>query len=420
MLAAYLATGLFFMLLPGTLFGVAQLLKISASHAPSAADAGWVQAHGHAQIFGWLGTFILGIGYYAIPRLRSASWSPLAAWATYVLWTAGVTMRWAVGSWPWRWEILFPLSGVVELAAVVIFFAAVFLTRSRAEDQKWRTSITLIAAGGVGMALAVGLGAWQSFLVAGRGDAPLFPFEFNQRYLVLITWGFIVPFVWGFSTRWLPPLLGLRRTRRRLLIPALCVLAFGVVLALMAVPLPASIVLFVSAMLFVLALRLWEPSDREPKLRGVHASTPWFLRLAYVWLVIAALLAVVSASEPLPNGWAGASRHALTVGFFTVVVFAIGPRVLPSFLGIRAIWSPRLMAAVLLLANIGCTFRVVSQVLAYEGISQTAWSLLPVSALIEMVAVGGFVLNMMMTLTTGSRAELLEDLQGEAGLVVQN
>ncbi len=420
MLAAYLATGLFFMLLPGTLFGVAQLLTISASHTPAAADAGWVQAHGHAQIFGWLGTFILGIGYYAIPRLRSAAWSPLAAWSTYVLWTAGVTMRWAVGTWPWHWRILFPLSGALELAAVVVFCASVFLARSGAQDQKWRTSIIMITAGGCGMAVAGGLGAWQSFLVAGSGDAPLFSFEFNQRYLVLVTWGFIVPFIWGFSTRWLPPLLGLRKTLRSLLVPALAVLGIGVVTALTGAPLLASVLLLVSAMLFVLALRLWQPADREPKLRGVHASTPWFLRLAYGWLVVAALLAVASASEPLPNGWAGASRHALTVGFFTVVVFAIGPRVLPSFLGVGSIWSPRLMAAVLLLANVGCSLRVVSQVLAYEGISQTAWSLLPVSALIEMFAVGGFVLNMMMTFTTGSRAEFVEDLQGEAGLVVQS
>src|SRR5512141_2730569 len=119
MLMVYIVTGVAFMLLPGTLVGVLNLLKISASHMPKAATAGWIQAHGHAQIFGWLGTFILGIGYYAIPRLRLSAFSHVAAWTTYALWTIGVAMRWAVGTWPpAQWRVLFPLSGILELIAV--------------------------------------------------------------------------------------------------------------------------------------------------------------------------------------------------------------------------------------------------------------------------------------------------------------
>lgn len=60
-LITYVATGLAFMLLPGTLIGVVSLLTIAAKQTPGSADAAWIQAHGHAQIFGWLGTFILGI-----------------------------------------------------------------------------------------------------------------------------------------------------------------------------------------------------------------------------------------------------------------------------------------------------------------------------------------------------------------------
>src|SRR3954454_25132656 len=101
MLAVYVATGLAFMLLPGTFVGVLNLMKIASAHAATAVDASWVQAQSHAQLFGWLGTFI-------------------------------------------------------------------------------------------------------PFIVAIHGDAPVFPASFNQRYLVLVTW--------GFSSRWLPPLLGLKKT----------------------------------------------------------------------------------------------------------------------------------------------------------------------------------------------------------------
>src|SRR5215470_11612737 len=71
-LTSYIVAGLVFMLLPGTFLGVWNLITISSRRAAGTASAAWIQAHGHAQIFGWIGTFILGIGYYSIPKLRKA------------------------------------------------------------------------------------------------------------------------------------------------------------------------------------------------------------------------------------------------------------------------------------------------------------------------------------------------------------
>ena len=44
------------MLLPGTFLGVWNLFAISSRRAPDSISAAWVQAHGHAQIFGWIRT----------------------------------------------------------------------------------------------------------------------------------------------------------------------------------------------------------------------------------------------------------------------------------------------------------------------------------------------------------------------------
>jgi hypothetical protein len=41
--------------------------------------------------------------------------------------------------------------------------------------------------------------------------------------------------------------------------------------------------------------------------------------------------------------------------------------------------------------------RVSSEVLAYQGLLQSAWSWLPVSAVIEMIAVALFALNLFVT-----------------------
>ena len=76
LLMAYLITGLLFMVLPGTFLGVWSLFAISNAQSATSVPAAWIQAHGHAQLFGWIGSFILGIGFYSIPNLRRVSaWS---------------------------------------------------------------------------------------------------------------------------------------------------------------------------------------------------------------------------------------------------------------------------------------------------------------------------------------------------------
>ena len=106
-----------------------------------------------------------------------------------------------------------------------------------------------------------------------------------------------------------------------------------------------------------------------------------FIRLAYSWSIVAAILGTIAG-----RGFAGASRHALTVGFFAATAFTIGSRVLPAFFNVRRLWSTRVMKLSLLLLNLGCLLRVNSQILAYERFSTHAWGTLGFSALIEMTA----------------------------------
>jgi len=73
LLMTYISSGLVFMLLPGTFLGVWNLLQISGRESAGSISPAWLQAHGHAQVFGWIGSFILGIGFYSIPKLRGAT-----------------------------------------------------------------------------------------------------------------------------------------------------------------------------------------------------------------------------------------------------------------------------------------------------------------------------------------------------------
>ena len=122
MLRAWIVGGIFFMALPGTLLGFSNLMAISAHHGLAFLPPAWIEGHGHAQMFGWIGSFILGIGFYSQPAHgRSAVRIPLAC---FVLWTMGVAMRWLANIYQWHWRSLLPISAGFELIAVLLFLVA--------------------------------------------------------------------------------------------------------------------------------------------------------------------------------------------------------------------------------------------------------------------------------------------------------
>lgn len=401
MLMTYILTGIVFMLLPGTFLGVWNLISISRLQAAESITPGWIQAHGHAQIFGWVATFILGIGFYSIPKLRKlkpfAMWR---GWACWAVWSAGVLLRWSVSLWPYHWRLLMPLSAVLELGAFLLFFVTIGPAHSSpdAGRKPWEAWIYAVLAATTGLLVTLVVNLAETIQLARHGPSPAFPQGFDQRFLVVSTWGFLVPMVWGFSARWLPVFLGLRPLRARLLLAAIGANTVGVVAALAGQFAPAVFLLLAGGILAGNAIRFFEASERKPKVAGIHRSFPLFVRLAYVWLIVAGALGIWAEFNPGGgNGIWGASRHALTVGFIAAMVFSVGQRILPAFCGMRVLASPKLMLAGLALLMTGCTLRVGSEILAYQGYAEWAWNVLPASALIEMTAVTIFAVNLAWT-----------------------
>ncbi|HEX3104739.1 MAG TPA: NnrS family protein [Terriglobales bacterium] len=399
LLMTYIVTGVIFMLLPGTFLGVWNLIKISSREAAESISPAWIQAHGHAQLFGWVGTFILGIGFYSIPKLRKLK--PFALWQAWMcwgLWTIGVVIRWLSNIYPWHWRILVPLSAAMELVAFLLFFRAVASHRSSAGTPKpWEAWIFVVIAATLGLLASLVLNLSACIQLALNANSPAFPHEFDQRYLLVSTWGFLVPMVWGFSSRWLTVFMGLRPLRSVVLLVALALNTVGVIAGFIEHYVAAGVLLLAGAVTAIAAIRFFEPAARAPKTINVHRSFPLFIRIAYAWLLVAAALGIcASLMNDAPGVW-GASRHALTVGFIAAMIFCVGQRVLPSFCGMRILWSTRLMLIMLVLLMAGCTLRVVSELLAYQDYAKWAWNVLPVSALIELAAVVLFAINLITT-----------------------
>ena len=178
--------------------------------------------------------------------------------------------------------------------------------------------------------------------------------------------------VWGFSARWLPVFMGVRPLRNPFLLVALGLNTVGVVLGFLEYLSAAGILLLVGSATAVAAIPFVEPAAKPAKTVNVHRSFPVFVRIAYGWLLTAAALGIWAAGVGEAPGIWGASRHALAVGFIAAMIFSVGQRILPSFCGMRVLWSPRLMLMMLVLLMSGCTPRVASEILAYQDYAKWA------------------------------------------------
>ncbi len=405
MLRVWILSGLFFMALPGTLLGFSNLMAISAHHGMQQLPAAWMEGHGHAQMFGWIGSFILGIGYYSQPW-RDRKWLQMQS-ICFGLWTAGVALRWLANIYAWEWRVLFPVSAGFELIAVVLFLKAAsqhkMPTADRATAKKvgmepWMMSVMI---GTVGLTGGVAFNFVECVRLALGGTMESFPHALDQKYLVLIGWGFLVPMVWGFSARWLPAFLAISAADGKKLRLALGLDLAGAFFGLAGFSKVGTLLLAASTVTIFFALHLGQRPHGRAKVQGIHPSFPYFVRLAFLWLMVAGWMSLWAAIGDHHGGIWGASRHALTVGFAATMVFAMGPRILPHFTGVADIFSKRLMLVSLLLLTVGCFLRVSSEPLAYEGFLGFAWRVLPLSGVLELSAVLLFAWNLSATLLFG-------------------
>jgi hypothetical protein len=400
LMKAYALAGLFFMLLPGTFLGVWNLISISGRHGAAVSPA-WIQAHGHAQIFGWIGTFILGIGFYSIPKMTGGEvQSVWSGWAAWLFWSSGALLRWSTGIYHWHWRTVLPLSAVLELGAFLIFLRSVSRHRpdtSQPSGRKPPLWVISVLLGTLGFGIGLIMNLVAAVYVSLTAISPAFPAAFESRFLTLLLYAFIVPTIWGFSARWLPTFLGLKPIDETMLRFALGLNITGVVLTQAGLAHAAPWLLAMAAAASVYALHLLRPGERPAKNQGMHPSFSIFIRIGYIWLMLATGLGICAAYFDHSNGWTGASRHALTVGFIATMVFAVGQRILPAFAGMQILYSSRLMLICLLLLTVGCSLRVTGQVLAYESYWPLAWNALPWSAICELAAVTVFAANLVLT-----------------------
>jgi hypothetical protein len=254
----------------------------------------------------------------------------------------------------------------------------------------------------------------------------------NAAYLHAMSWGFLLAYVLGYSLRLLPIFVGLPTGETRVAWAALGLLTAGaaaeVAARLAGLPgAPPSVARWSSAAALtatvlgigcaIAALRLWSP--------GLSAGDPdalclrRFARTAYTWLVLAGAilfgLRLAEVFAPVTqlhqHAFGGASRHALTVGFVSLMIVGVAWRILPVFSGARRA-HPALVPVVFGLLLTGNTLRVFGQMAA--GVWGGAWhGVMGISGWLELTGVTLFALDVLRLLRGTPEHEELPDV-GEA------
>lgn len=369
------------------------------------------QAHGHLQLFGWAGLFVLGVALHFLPRLRG---TPLVG-ARLIPWLLGALvvslilralcqpmLTWSPAL---LWRVGLLASGVLEIAAVICVLWMLVLTAWRGPRPTMRPAYWSVLPFFVGVFCSLGAASIINLVntVQAAQGSGLVPPAGDTLNVTLGLFGFLVPMALAMSARSLPMYAGLDGFPRRVLWPMACAYFTGLLLLCLSVdggPLPTmaasiiagvgmlitggAVLLFVAIFLSLIRRRGRLPErvaklapspaalaqSYQKQVRREQANYGPFVGLvasAYLWAMLGALLLLIDGIGLLATGVVpvafDAIRHSFAIGFIALLICGIAPRMLPSFSG-RHILSPRLVSATLWLGNAAALLRVGSILLA--------------------------------------------------------
>lgn len=365
----------------GAVWGAVLLWQVARANSFTGVSIHAVNAHGHAQIFGWVGLFIMGFAYQAFPRMWGVRlFAPHMAVATFILMIFSLVLG-TVGTVQGEtWSLATPsvvIGGVMQSVASAIFAGQMWITFRRSAEPLSPAVGFMFAALVSFMAMSV-MSAWHAvaLIEAPSREALLLQISTYQAALRDVQiHGVALFMILGVSMRFFPGMFGIPHTPVRrgwtafvLLVFALCSeVTLGITsrlydsTVLAGLLLVSWIALAVGVALIVVPWKLWKP------LRIASRSNK-FVRTAYLWLAISLVMLLLlpvymmMREMAFSHAYYGALRHAITVGFVSMMIMGVAAKVVPTLNGIDtcrlgALWGP------FILVNTGCALRVVLQVL---------------------------------------------------------
>ena len=344
-------------------FGLGLWLLLARVWGVTLFGASWlalVQVHGVLQLFGFAGFFAMGIALHALPRFRGAGPPPAwLVWITYVATLGGLVLRSVaqpIPDLPARGSLLLVGDGLLVIGTLA--FSAAALGSLVTGRNPHRPDELVIGAGIAVFPVAALLVALEAL-----GSAPLIVDQASDdRALWTMLLGGIGTLIFGAWARLAPGFVAALPAQPRPLVVGVVLWLSGVgFLAAESTIGPWLLLAGLAATTY--ALSVFGPGIARQPLQDHARLTRIGVRSAFAWAFVG--IGILAAGT---LGLAGsylqisAGRHAVALGFVTLMIYAVGSRALPAFLN-RRLWSPRLQAATLVIANLGVVLRVVPQLL---------------------------------------------------------
>jgi hypothetical protein len=354
-----------------------------------------VQVHGLVQLFGFAGLFLIGVALHVLPRFRGAPPAPVrlvvAIFATTVVGLAVRAVAQPFTDLPARDLLL--TAGAVLLTIGTGCFAIAALRILVSGRNPHRADELLIAVGVLLMPIAALLVTLATVAVAGAGS-PVVDQAADDRALSTMLLGSLSIVIFGVWARVAPAFVAAPPARAGRLLTGAAIWLAGV-LTLVAGWSIGAWLLLGGLSLITVALGVFGRSIAHQPLAEPARLTRLAVRSAFAWAFTGIALIVIAQLGTGSDGpMISAARHALGLGFVTMMIYGVGSRALPAFLG-RRLWSDRLQLATIALTDLAVALRVGLQSIgSTEPIANAAVGL---SGLIAYAALVAFAINVART-----------------------
>jgi uncharacterized protein involved in response to NO len=376
-----------------------------------------VQTHGRLQLYGWAGLFVFGVAFHIVPRFVASPLAhPRVVALTYGLAVVGLVL----GSLPVLGTAVVPvrvafLTGLLALLGAAVGYTVVIGATVRAAPQRPELPIRFMESGALWLVIGTAV-----LIAAAATSAPGVPIPppREEPALSAVLLGFLLVTALGVSLRTLPVFMGLAATRQAAM-PVVLGLVHGSIAAIVTgtglagftglLPLGRTLValgaagLLAAVALYLWALRLFAPAALPVAEMGTGRGWARAIRLAYIFLVIGLVILTVGtaraalAGTAVPWGVMGAARHALALGFVTLLIVGMASRVIPVFAG-KPLWRAWMVDLATALLGLGTLLRVVVEAVAPYGASVPTDLALAASGPLAFAGLLAFAVNFTLTM----------------------
>ncbi len=426
----FVKTAIIIVLSTGCLYGASLLAYMAFNNSPASVSWILIETHGDTQVYGWVGLFIMGLSYFALPKFWNAMlYSSPLAYKSFFLMVAGIFLSFVFKTLSYYSGLFFlkipALIGCVfQVASIAIFIYVICRTYLASEKEKFEVYEGFLFSSYLWFIFQaiVFVALYFHFTVVGNTIIPEV-FKNPIRHIQIV--GFACMVIIGIFTKTLPIFLGIQEPNKKVNTYVLYILNISIALRTIsefyreytnslysffnAVFCIAGILEAVGVLLFIYNLNLFDSKKTVKNTVNLPTGFRKFIRAALVWLFISegALLTFTIyetiSGDRVSHALFGAYRHAIFVGFISMMIVGCASKMIPLSKGVK-LCSAKLLNTTFVLINVGCMFRVVAQPLSAHGYPQL-YALMGISGFVEYAAMFCFGINAWNTMQLGVAEE---------------